>query len=150
MSYLRNRMEKKKILFICTHNSCRSQMAEGLFRNLYGDYYDVYSAGAEPSVINPFAIKAMKEIGIDITGQYSKSINEFLNYQFDYVVTVCDSAKSTCPFFPNGKHYMHKSFKDPSQVFGSRKEKMEAFCNTRDRIEQWLKQLFSKEICAKP
>lgn len=138
--------EKKKIIFICTHNSCRSQIAEGLFRHLYGDYYEVYSAGSEPTAINPLAVKAMEEIGIDITNQYSKSINQFLEHKFDYVVTVCDSARSSCPFFPNGKHYIHKSFKDPSEISGSGKEKMEAFRKTRDKIEQWLKQLFSKEM----
>lgn len=96
---------KKKVLFICTHNNARSQMAEGLLRSLYGDIYDTYSAGIEPSVVRKEAIKVMKEIGIDISKQRSKSVDEFLGIGFDYVVTVCDYAKDTCPFFPGGKNY---------------------------------------------
>jgi arsenate reductase len=135
-------MEKKKVLFICTHNSARSQIAEGLLKDLYGDKYEACSAGTEPSAINPFAIKAMNEIGIDISKQRSKSINEFMNSQFDYVITVCDLAKAACPFFPNGKHYLHKSFKDPSETSGSDAEKLRAFCISRDEIKRWLEEIF--------
>ncbi|MCK9614223.1 MAG: arsenate reductase ArsC [Candidatus Omnitrophica bacterium] len=139
-------MEKKKVLFICKHNSARSQMAEGLLKNFFGDYYEVYSAGAEPSTVNPFAIKAMEEIGIDISRQRSKSINEFIDSQFDYVITVCDSAETACPFFSNSRYYVHKSFKDPSQISGSHAKKLEAFRNTRDEIKQWMEKSFFKEI----
>lgn len=139
-------MEKKKVLFICTHNSARSQMAEGLLKNLFGDYYEAYSAGTEPAAVNPLAIKAMAEIGIDIAKQRSKSINEFLDSEFDYVITVCDSAKSVCPFFPNGKNYVHKSFKDPSEISGSHTKKLEAFCDARDKIRQWIEKSFFKKI----
>ena len=94
---------KKKVLFICTHNSARSQMAEGLMRTLYPDRYVVFSAGTEPRGVNPYAVKGMAEIGIDISLHRSKSLDEFLDMKFDYVVTVCDHAKQICPFFPGGK-----------------------------------------------
>ncbi|MFA6281971.1 MAG: arsenate reductase ArsC [Candidatus Omnitrophota bacterium] len=139
-------MEKKKVLFICTHNSARSQIAEGLLKSLYGNHYEVYSAGTEPSTVNLFAIKVMAEIGIDISQQRSKSINEFFDSQFDYVITVCDLAKNACPFFPNGKNYVHKSFKDPSEISGSHTKKLEAFRNARDEIKQWIENSFFKEI----
>lgn len=91
--------EKKRILFICTHNSARSQMAEGFIKTLYPDGYEVFSGGTEPSPVNPFVVKVMAESGIDISGQYSKNVNEFLDRKIDYVATVCDQAKATCPFF---------------------------------------------------
>ena len=91
---------KKKVLFLCTHNSCRSQMAEGLLRDMAGDKFEVYSAGVEPTSVHPLAKKVLQEIGIDISGQQSKSVDEFLDKEFDYVITVCDNARQTCPFFP--------------------------------------------------
>ena len=110
--------EKKKVLFLCTHNSARSQMAEGLMNAHYGDRYEAYSAGTEPSNVNPYAVAVMAEIAIDISSHRPKSIGEFQSIQFDYVVTVCDSAKETCPFFPGGKEQIHKGFEDPSQFDG--------------------------------
>jgi len=92
-------MDRKKVLFLCTHNSARSQMAEGLLNALYGDRCIAYSAGTEPSNLNPYAVEVMSEIGIDISHHHSKSVEEFRNGDFDYVVTVCDSAKETCPIF---------------------------------------------------
>ncbi len=136
-------MRKKKVLFICTHNSCRSQMAEGLLQALYGDYYQAYSAGTRPSQVHPHAVKAMAEIGIDISGNKSKSINEFLETEFDYVVTVCDQANETCPIFPGGGKHIHKSFPDPSRLEGSENEKINAFRQTRDEIKDWIKKTFS-------
>ncbi len=136
---------KKKVLFICTHNSARSQMAEGLANHYLSNLLEASSAGTEATSVNPFAIEALRIIGIDITGQYSKSIDEFKNIIFDIVVTVCDSAREKCPFFP-GKKVIHKSFFDPSSVEGDYNEKLNAFIKVRDEILNWLKSDFIKEI----
>jgi len=137
-------MKKQKVLFICTHNSARSQMAEGLLRALYGDRYEVYSAGTQPSKVNPYAIKVMSEIGVDILNHRSKSIEEFRGTEFDYVVTVCDKAKETCPFFLGGKEYLHKSFRDPFDFEGTDDEKMKIFRQVRDEIEEWIIKTFGE------
>ncbi|KYC45863.1 MAG: Protein ArsC [Candidatus Methanofastidiosum methylothiophilum] len=129
---------KKKILFICTHNSARSQLAEGLVNTLCSNKFQAFSAGSTPTNVNPYAIEALKEIGIDIKGHYSKSINEFEGQYFDYVVTVCDNARDSCPFFPGAKKYIHASFKDPSSVVGNSEEILNAFRKTRDEIKQWI------------
>ena len=110
---------KKKVLLICTHNSARSQMAEGLLNALYGNKYKAYSAGTKPSFVNPYAIEVMAEMGIDISKHRSKSIDEFQGITFDYVITVCDNAKATCPFSPGAGEYLHKSFDDPSDFNGN-------------------------------
>ena len=133
--------KKKKVLFICTHNSARSQMAEGILRYLYPDDYEAYSAGTEPSEINPYAVKVMDEIAIDISQHTAKSIKEYIDELFDFVVTVCDQAKETCPFFP-GKKIFHKSFKDPSQLKGSETEILEGFRKIRDEIMTWIASAF--------
>jgi len=138
-------MVKEKVLFICTHNSARSQIAEGLLRSLYGDRYEVYSAGTEPTDLNPYAVRVMAEIGIDISKQRSKSINEFRNIKFDWVITVCDQAKERCPYFPAGLKRLHKSFQDPSTISGSEAEILERFRNVRDQIKEWVEKTFSKE-----
>lgn len=135
---------KKRVLFICTHNSARSQMAEAFLRFLYGNRYEVYSAGTEPKEINPYAIKVMEEIGIDISKQRSKSIEELLGMDFDHVITVCDKAKEACPFFPGGKNYTHKGFEDPSEFNGSDKEKLDFFRRIRDEIRDWIEKTFGK------
>jgi len=135
---------KKKVLFICTHNSARSQMAEGILRSFYPEKYDVYSAGTEPTEVNPYAVKVMDEIGIDISSYTSKNINEFISEIFDYVVTVCDLAKESCPFFP-GKEIIHKSFPDPSQLKGSETEILEGFREIRDEIMAWVASTFKRE-----
>ncbi|MBS7626769.1 arsenate reductase ArsC [Candidatus Bathyarchaeota archaeon] len=137
-------MVKEKVLFICTHNSARSQMAEGLMRSLYGDFYEVYSAGTEPTGLNPYAIRVMAEIGIDISKQRSKSVSEFLGTKFDFVVTVCDQAKERCPYFPMGGKRLHKSFQDPTTFRGSEDEILEGFRNVRDQIKEWVDKTFSK------
>ena len=134
---------KKRVLFVCTHNSARSQMAEALLNKLYGDKYEAYSAGVEPREINPYAIKAMAEVGIDISKQRSKSIKEFLGQKFDYVVTVCDYARENCPFFP-GEEIIHKSFEDPAEVEGSEEEIMERVRHVRDEIKKWIEVTFGK------
>jgi arsenate reductase len=148
-------MNKMKVLFLCEHNSARSQIAEGLLRHLYGDKYEVFSAGSNPTQVNPFATKVMAEIGIDISKQTSKSIEEFRNKEIDSVVSVCrSSAKLVCSLcsspivmgrpeiinktIPRAKHYIHHGFNDPSEVDGSDEEKTMAFRRTRDNIKQWI------------
>lgn len=129
---------KKRILFICTRNSARSQIAEGLVNALFDNRYEAYSAGTEPGSVNSFALQAMSEIGIDITDHTSKHVNEFIDQDFDYVITVCDNANENCPFFPGGKKRIHKSFKDPATEKGDDNAKITAFRNTRDEIRKWL------------
>jgi arsenate reductase len=138
---MNNKNDKKKVLFICTHNSARSQMAEGLLKTLFGDYYEVHSAGTAPSSINPNAIQVMEEIGIDISSHRSKNVSEFMNVQFDYVITVCDQAKESCPFFPGGI-IIHKGFKDPAQADGRQKDILREFRRSRDEIKSWLVEAF--------
>ena len=135
----------KNILFICTHNSARSQMAEGLMKRRFGDSYEAFSAGTEPSIINPYAVKAMDEIGIDISHQRAKGINEFIEKKFDFVITVCDQARESCPFFPGGG-IIHKGFKDPAQVQGNEEEKRQAFRKSRDEIKHWIEQTFKGDL----
>lgn len=129
--------KKTHVLFICTHNSCRSQMAEGILNHVCSDYYQAYSGGIEKTRVHPLAIQVMNEIDIDITNHYSKHIDEFKDKQFDIVVTVCDNAKETCPFFP-GKNVIHKSFVDPGTVQGTDKKRLCAFRQVRDEIKQWI------------
>ncbi len=133
---------KQKALFICTHNSARSQMAEGLLNHLYGDKYEADSAGTQPTGVNPYAIKVMQEIGIDISHHRSKSVQEFLNQEIDCVITVCDSANETCPFFPGGKKRLHQSFQDPSIFTGSEEEILNGFRKVRDEIKKWIQGAF--------
>ena len=131
---------KNSVLFLCTHNSARSQMAEALLNTLNGDKYEACSAGVMATRVNPYVVKAMAEIGIDISKNRSKSIEEFRGKNFNYVVTVCDNAKA-CPFFP-GEKIIHKSFDDPSQVKGSEEEIMKQTRRVRDEIKEWLKTTF--------
>ena len=133
---------KKKVLFICTHNSTRSQMAEGLLRTLYGEMYEAHSAGTHPSKVNPYAIRIMQEIDIDISGHRAKSIKEFRDMKFDYVVTVCDNAKEGCPFFPGGKNYLHRGFEDPSGFSGNEHEILAGFRRIRNEITGYIKNTF--------
>jgi len=134
---------KRRILFLCTHNSCRSQMAEALLRDRYGDIYEVYSAGTEATEVNPYAIAALEEKGIDTSPLSSKSAEEFLDLDMDEVVTVCDNAKEACPFFPGAKKYTHHGFVDPPALIDRGVEPMEAFRQVRDRIDEWLVRHFS-------
>lgn len=135
----------KKILFLCTGNSCRSQMAEGFLHHMAGEKFEVYSAGTNPTKINPLAIKVMAEVGIDISSQYSKSVEEFLNQKFDMVITVCDHAKQTCPIFPNPYQKIHWNIKDPAEFQGSNKEKMDFFRKVRDEIKKKCIKLINEE-----
>ena len=132
----------KKVLFVCTHNSARSQMAEGLLNSLYGTKYQAFSAGTEPSVVNPYAIQVMSEISIDISKHRSKNINEFIEQKFDYVITVCDHANETCPFFPGGMKRFHQSFEDPASFKGSEAGTLSEFRRIRDEIKEWIAKEF--------
>jgi arsenate reductase len=153
-------MNKLKVLFLCEHNSARSQMAEGLLKHLYGEKYAVFSAGATPTQVNPFAVQIMAEIGIDISHHVSKSIAEFRDKEIDLVVSVCQSSvKLLCSLcaspiaggspeivtesLPRAKHYLHHGFADPSEVEGSDEEKTMAFRRTRDAINMWIVDLFA-------
>jgi arsenate reductase len=130
---------KEHVLILCTGNSARSQMAEGLLRTLAGNQFDVFSAGSKPSVVNPFATQVMRERGIDISGQRSKHLNEYIKQPFDYVITVCDDAAETCPVFPGRAERIHWSFPDPATITGSEEDKLRAFRQTRDGLEERLK-----------
>ena len=134
--------KKKMVLFVCTHNSARSQMAEGMMNAFYGDRYTAYSAGTSPSAVNPHALKALAEIDVDISKNRSKGVPVFAGKKFDYVVTVCDSAKEQCPFFPGSKKYLHASFDNPSEFRGTEKEVMANFRRIRDGIREWMKDTF--------
>ena len=128
-------MTKTRVLFLCTHNSARSQMAEGLLRHLAGDRFEVMSAGTEATSVRPEAIRAMSELGVDISGQASKALERYLGEPFDYVVTVCDDANEACPVFPGAEHRLHWSFQDPSRAEGSEEERLEVFRKVREEIQ---------------
>ncbi len=130
-----------RVLILCTGNSARSQMAEGLLRGLSRAGIEVHSAGTKPSRVNPLAIEAMKETGVDISGHRSKSVEEFAAQRFDIVITVCDNARETCPIFPGAPERIHWSFPDPAAVEGSHEEKLRAFRVVRDGLKQRLQQL---------
>lgn len=127
-------MIKSRALFLCTHNSARSQMAEGLLRHLGGDRFEVHSAGTEATRVRPEAISAMEELGVDLSGQESKTLERYLGEEFEYVITVCDDANEACPVFPGAKNRLHWSFRDPSQVTGDYEERLAAFRAVRDEI----------------
>jgi arsenate reductase len=126
--------EKKRVLFLCTHNSARSQMAEGLLRHLAGDRFESHSAGTEATHVRPLAVRAMEEVGVDISGQESKTLDGYIGQTLDYVVTVCDDANETCPVFPGAKRRLHWSFEDPSAATGTEEERLAVFRSVRDRI----------------
>ena len=126
--------DKKKLLFVCTGNSARSQMAEGLLRHIAGDRFEVFSAGTQPMDLRPEAIKVMDEIGIDISGHYPKFLDKFIGQNFEYVVTVCDNANESCPVFPGRSERLHWSFQDPAAAQGSESERLSAFRKIRDEI----------------
>ena len=130
---------KQRVLILCTANSARSQMAEGLLRTLAGDRYDVASAGTRASSVNPFAIQAMQQRGIDIGGHRSKHLQEFIAQPFDYVITVCDNAAENCPVFPGPAKRIHWGFPDPAAAEGSDAERLAAFVTVRDAIEARLR-----------
>ncbi|MBX7172573.1 MAG: arsenate reductase ArsC [Pyrinomonadaceae bacterium] len=139
--------ERKKILILCTGNSARSQMAEGLLKHITQNRYDVYSAGTKPSIVRPEAIKVLAEIGIDISQNRSKSVDEFVNEEIDYVLTVCDNAKETCPYFPAKTRVIHHSFDDPPAVGEADEETtIEIFRRVRDEIEKYFRQAIKDKV----
>ena len=134
---------KKSVLFVCTHNSVRSQMAEALLNKIYGDRYSAFSAGTDPTQIDPLVVSVMREIGIDVSNYRSKGLNVFQDYHFDYVVTVCDQANESCPYFPGGNLRIHKSFPDPSKFQGWYEDVIKEYRRIRDEIKKWIEKEFS-------
>src|SRR5712691_52196 len=131
---------KQRVLFICTHNSARSQMAEGLLQRLGGDRFEAFSAGTEATHVRPLAIKAMAELGIDISEQESKTLDRYLNDPFDEIITVCDTAAEACPVFPGARRRRHWSFEDPSKATGSEAEQLAVYRRIRDEIRSRIEQ----------
>ena len=138
-------MMTPKVLFICTGNSCRSQMAEGFLRHLAGDSFEVFSAGTDPVGVNPNAVLVMAEKAIDISGQQSKGMKPFLGHHFPYVITVCDRANERCPIFPGMMKRLHWSFEDPAHATGTEMEKLAVYRRVRDEIEAHVRR-FVEEV----
>ncbi len=134
---------KQSVLFLCTGNSCRSQMAEGWLRHLAGDRFDVASAGTHPVGLNPMAVEVMKEVGVDISSHHSKNMEEFKDQAFDVVITVCDQAKESCPLFPHARSLLHWSFEDPASATGTKEEQLKVFRRIRDQIVRRLQAFIS-------
>lgn len=126
----------KKVLFLCTGNSCRSQMAEGFLRHFASEKFEAYSAGVDPTSVNPLSIKVMDEVGIDISNQKSQSAEEFLNVNFDYVITVCGNAQETCPSFQGEHKKLHWDLEDPALAEGAEEERLVVFRKIRDKIKE--------------
>jgi arsenate reductase len=142
-------MCKPRVLFLCTGNSARSQMAEGYLRHVAGDQYEALSGGIEPKGLNPLAIEAMREIGIDISQQKSKDVVSFLGQSIPYVVTVCDSAKQRCPIFPRTYKFLHWSIDDPAAATGTHEEKMAVFRRIREEIVAHIDEEFVTTLAEK-
>ena len=138
--------ERPSVLIICTGNAARSQMAEGLLKHICGDEFDVYSAGTHPWVVRPGAIEAMAEVGIDISKNRSKSVNEFVGKNIDFVLTVCDSARAECPTFPARTRQIHHAFEDPVYAEGDLEARRAAFRRVRDQIREYLEKEFVPTI----
>ncbi|MFC1496514.1 arsenate reductase ArsC [Candidatus Margulisiibacteriota bacterium] len=138
-------MNKKKVLFLCTGNSCRSQMAEGLLRNCAGDRFEVFSAGILKTFVHPFAIKVMAEKGIDLSQQYSKTTEEFTGVEFDYLITLCNHARQTCPAYFTRKERLHWGIEDPAGFEGTENEKVIVFRKARDAIARRIKEFINVE-----
>ena len=130
---------KARVLILCTGNSARSQMAEGLLRHDAGDRFEVFSAGTKPSAVRPEAIAVMRELGIDLSGHSSKSVDAFSGQAFDYVLTVCDNARESCPVFPGAAVRIHRCFEDPAMFVGSQEERRALFRRVRDEIREYLR-----------
>lgn len=136
----------EKILVLCTGNSCRSQIAEGFLRHFAGDKAEVYSAGIETHGVNPKAIEIMKRDGIDISGHTSNNIEEYINIDFDYVITVCDNAKESCPNFPSAAVKLHHNFPDPAKATGTEEQVMEAFREVREMIKEYAQNFVNDKL----
>jgi len=137
-------VKKERVLILCTGNSARSQMAEGLLRRIAGDRFDVESAGVAPSLVRPEAIAVMGEIDIDISRHRSKSVDEFAGREFDHVITVCDNAAENCPVFPGRARRVHQSFPDPAAVDGDEAVRQDGFRRVRDQIAGWLDEFIAQ------
>lgn len=131
---------KKRVLILCTGNSARSQMAEGLLRHEAGKRFDVASAGTKASFVRPEAIAVMRELGIDISGHRSKNVDEFQGQHFDYIITVCDNARETCPVFFGKAQKLHRDFEDPAAATGSKDQKLAVFRRVRDQLRAYLQE----------
>jgi arsenate reductase len=135
-------MRRTRVLFLCTHNSARSQMAEGFLRHLAGDRFEVASAGTEATRVHPLAVRAMQEVGVDLGTHTSKTLDGLVDRPWDYVITVCDSANERCPLFPGRTTRLHWSFDDPSQATGTEDDRLDTFRRVRDgiqtRLRAWL------------
>ena len=138
-------MDKTSVLFVCTHNSARSQMAEGLLRDRYGDQYDVYSAGTERTHVRPLATLVMEEVNVDLSDHHSKTIDDLGDRTFDVVVTVCDAAREACPYLPAEEENLHRSFEDPSSAQGTDEERRAVFRRVRDALADWIDETFAPE-----
>ena len=138
--------DKQRVLFLCTHNSARSQMAEGLLRHLGGDRFEAFSAGTEATRVRPLAVRTMGELGIDISGQESKALNRYLDQAFDKVITVCDQANEACPIFSGARERLHWSFPDPSRATGAEEEQLAIYREVRDGIRGRIE----RELLAAP
>lgn len=136
--------KRMRVLILCTGNSARSQMAEGLLRGDGGERFEVFSAGTEPAGLNPLAVRAMMETGMDISAQRSKSVDEYVGQEFDYVITVCDRAKDNCPRFPGAAKRIHWSFEDPAAARGHDTERLQVFRRVRDEIRERLREFTSR------
>ena len=139
---MKTSLSKKSVLFVCTHNAVRSQMAEAFLNKMYGNRFSAFSAGSDPIQIDPLVRMVMKEIGIDVSSYKSKGLNVFQDYHFDYVVTVCDQANESCPYFPEGNLRIHKSFPDPSKFQGWHDDVIKEYRHIRDEIKNWIEKEF--------
>lgn len=139
-------LTRKKVLFLCTANSCRSQMAEGIANHFGSDHLEAFSAGTQASFVHPLAIEVLKEIGIDISRQRSKNLSEFDGQSFDYVITLCGDANETCPIYIGGAKKTHIGFDDPAKATGTKDEMMREFRRVRDEIREKLTAFFDKKI----
>lgn len=137
---------EKRVLFLCTANSSRSQMAEGIANHLWGDHMEAFSAGTQASFVNPIAIEVMKEIGIDISMHRSKNLSEFNGQSFDYVITLCGDANETCPLYIGGTNKTHIGFDDPAKATGTQDEILSEFRNVRDQIKAKLNEYFRSKL----
>lgn len=140
-------MTKSRVLILCTGNSARSQMAEGLLRQLAGDEFEVFSAGVAPTTVRTEAVEALAEIGIDISNHRSKSVDEFLSQEFDFVITVCDNANEHCPVFPGDTKRVHWSLVDPAAVAGDHELRLASFRRVRDQIAARLREFVQDAPC---
>lgn len=136
----------KKILVLCTGNSCRSQIAEGYLRHFAGNDAEIYSAGVEVHGVNPRAVETMREDGIDISGQTSNNVSEFEHIDFDFVITVCDNAKERCPYFPTRATKLHHNFPDPAKAVGTEKEIADEFKSVRDQIKNYCREFVAENV----